>query len=187
MKKILVPLLIITASAFLIRFINLTSLPVFADEAIYIRWSQIMANEPTLRFLPLSDGKQPLYMWVLMFLVRRFSDPLFIGRLVSVICGIGTLLGVFATAYYLFKSKLAGLTATLMWALTPFAVFFDRMALTDSMLTMFGVWTFLGAVVMVKTKRLDAAIGTGFALGFASLTKSPALLPVTKVVNKAPY
>src|SRR3990172_3195673 len=107
MKKILVPLLIITASAFLIRFINLTSLPVFADEAIYIRWSQIMANEPTLRFLPLSDGKQPLYMWVLMLVVDRFSDPLFVGRFISLLCGIGTVVGLFLTTFYLFRSYTA--------------------------------------------------------------------------------
>src|SRR3990167_6693478 len=146
MKKILVPLLIITASAFLIRFINLTSLPVFADEAIYIRWSQIMANEPTLRFLPMSDGKQPLFMWILMFVINRFSDPLFAGRLISVFTGIGTLMGLFAVTFLLFKSRLAALVSSFIWAISPYALFFDRIALVDSMLTMFGIWTFFFAV-----------------------------------------
>src|SRR3990167_4061230 len=86
-------LLAILLFGFAIRIVNLTILPVFVDEAIYVRWAQVMANEPTLRFLPLSDGKQPLYMWVLMFVIKYFSDPLFIGRLLSVATGVGTALG----------------------------------------------------------------------------------------------
>ena len=71
----------------LLRVINLTILPVFADEAIYIRWAQVMRAESTLRFLPLSDGKQPLFMWVVIPFLKLFSDPLVAGRLVSVFTG----------------------------------------------------------------------------------------------------
>lgn len=134
-----------------------------------------MANEPTLRFLPLSDGKQPLFMWVLMFLVRRFSDPLFIGRVLSVICGMATMIGIFILSYLLFKSKWVGLMASLVWAVSPFSLFFDRMALVDSMLVMFGVATAIFGLLTAREKRLDYALLTGFALGFASLTKSPAV------------
>jgi len=88
-----------------LRLYNLNLLPIFGDEAIYIRWAQVMGAQPGLRFLPLTDGKQPLFMWVLMFLVRRFSDPLLIGRLTSVFYGMGTLLGIFSLSYYLFKNK----------------------------------------------------------------------------------
>ena len=50
--------------------------PIFGDEAIYIRWAQIMRAEPTLRFIPLSDGKQPLYMWAIIPLLKLISNPL---------------------------------------------------------------------------------------------------------------
>lgn len=160
---------------FLIRIYNLTILPVFADEAIYIRWSQIMSSEPTLRFLPLSDGKQPLFMWILMFGVRRLSDPLFAGRLVSVMAGMGSIIGVGALAYILFKSKKASVTASLIYSVSPYSVFFDRMALVDALLSMLTIWTFIFAVIAAKTKRIDAAMVCGFFLGAASLTKSPAL------------
>ncbi|MFC1625704.1 ArnT family glycosyltransferase [Patescibacteria group bacterium] len=167
----------------LLRVYNLTLLPVFVDEAIYIRWSQIMVNEPTLRFLPLSDGKQPLFMWVLMFLVKRFSDPLFIGRLLSVASGVGTMVGIFTLSYLLFKSKMVSLTSAFIWAISPYSLFFDRMALVDPMLCMFGVATAIFGLLTVRYKRLDYALLTGLSLGFASLTKSPAvffavLLPV---------
>ena len=107
-KWTLLGLATIILVGFALRIINLTTLPVFGDEAIYIRWSQIMGAEPGLRFVPLSDGKQPLFMWVLMFLVRRFSDPLLISRTTSVLYGLTTLLGVFVISVLLFKSKKTG-------------------------------------------------------------------------------
>lgn len=160
---------------FVLRFYHLNLLPVFADEAIYIRWSQIMSAEPTLRFLPLSDGKQPLFMWILMFIVKRVSDPLFAGRILSVVSGLGTMIGIFAVSYLLFKNKLTSLISALIWAISPFSFFFDRMALVDAMLAMFAVWTMFFAILTAKTRRLDFAMITGFALGFSLLTKSPAL------------
>ncbi len=187
---ILLGFLIVAIGLFL-RIYNLTILPVFTDEAIYIRWSQIMVAEPTLRFLPLSDGKQPLFMWILMFLVNRFSDPLFIGRFISVVSGMVTIIGLFSFALYLFKSKKVALITSLIWAVSPFSLFFDRMALVDSLLAMFGLWSLFLAVITVRTMRLDMAMFTGFALGGALLTKSPALffvilLPTTVILSNWP-
>lgn len=188
-KLVLLLLPLILLFAFIIRIYHLTILPVFADEAIYVRWSQVMAAESTLRFLPLSDGKEPLYMWVLMFAVRRFSDPLFIGRLESIFTGMGTILGIFSLSYVLFKNKKLSLLASFLWSVCPIAFFFDRMALVDSMLAMFGVWTLFFAILTAKLKRLDTAMLAGFMLGFAWLTKSPAiffilLIPVTWIYAK---
>lgn len=134
-----------------------------------------MASEPTLRFLPLSDGKQPLFMWFLMFFVKRMSDPLFAGRMLSALTGIGSVIGLFFVTLRLFRSKLAALIASLLWILSPLSLFFDRMALVDSMLTCFGIWTLLLGIITAETLRLDAALILGFVLGLASLTKSPAL------------
>lgn len=160
---------------FLVRLPNLTIIPVFADEAIYIRWAQIMRDEPTLRFLPLSDGKQPLFMWAVIPFLKAFSDPLVAGRLVSVLTGFGTLIGTEVLSWYLFRSTKAALATGLFYALSPFAIFFDRMALADSMLAMFGVWTLIFGVITARLIRLDTAMLAGFSLGGALLTKSPAL------------
>lgn len=158
-----------------LRLINLTILPVFADEAIYIRWSQVMRAEPTLRFLPLSDGKQPLFMWITMPFLKIFSDPLVAGRMVSVLAGLGSLIGLAVMGYLLFKDFRISLTASLLYAITPFFVFFDRLALVDSLLMMFGVWLALLAVLLVKFPRLDLAMIAGGVLAGALLTKSPAI------------
>lgn len=159
----------------LIRLINLNILPVFADEAIYIRWSQVMRAEPTLRFLPLSDGKQPLFMWLVIPLLKLFADSLFAGRFISVLAGLGTMIGLFLLSLQLFKSKKIAIVSAFLYVIVPFAVFFDRMALADSLLSMFGIWILLLSIVLVKYPRLDLAMITGMVLGGALLTKSPAM------------
>ena len=187
---IILGLLLFFIAAFL-RIYNLTNLPVFADEAIYIRWAQVMKAESTLRFLPLSDGKQPLFMWAVIPFLKVFSDPLFAGRFVSVLTGLATIVGIFVAAQILFNSKKVSLVAALIYCLSPFSLFFDRMALVDSMLAMFGVWVFIFATYTAKTLRFDFAMLTGFTLGGALLTKSPALffsllLPSTWLFAKWP-
>lgn len=178
--------------ALFLRTYNLLAIPIFADEAIYVRWAQVMRNEPTLRFLPLSDGKQPLFMWTVMGILQFFADPLIAGRIVSALSGIVSLIGIFFLAYRLFKSKEGALLAVFLYAVSPYAVFFDRMALVDSMLAVFGVWSLYFAVLTAQTLRLDTAMMTGFMLGGAWLTKSPAifyllLLPTVVILSKFPH
>lgn len=158
-----------------LRLYHLDNFPVFVDEAIYVRWAQVMKAEQTLRFLPMSDGKQPLYMWMVIPFLSVIDNPLLAGRLVSSLTGLSTLVGIGFLSYLLFKSKKVVLTATFFYAIVPYAVFFDRLALADSMLSMFGIWTFIGGVLTARTLRLDIALLTGFVLGGAWLTKSPAL------------
>lgn len=167
--------LLICGIALGLRLINLTAIPIFADEAIYIRWAQVMRAEPTLRFLPLSDGKQPLFMWVVIPFLKLMQDPLVAGRMVSVLTGLGTLLGISYVSFITLRSKKAALLSALLYALSPYMFFFDRMALVDSMLAFFGIWFFALLITAIKYTRFDFAMLAGIALGGALLTKSPAL------------
>ena len=181
-------LLVIIGVFFLLRVPNLTLQPIFADEAIYIRWAQVMRAESTLRFLPLSDGKTPLFMWILMPVLKFIEDPLFAGRFLSVMSGLATLLGVFALSWRVFSLRVA-LWSALIYAIVPYTVFFDRMALVDSMLSAFTVWTVFFAIWLAQSVRLDIAMILGFILGGAWLTKTPAflnllLLPISILVFK---
>ena len=157
---ILAGLLIITLF-FALRLPNLTLQPIFADEAIYIRWAQVMRAEPTLRFLPLTDGKTPLFMWTLMPVLKLVEDPLLAGRLLSVGTGFITLIGVFFLARRIFGTKVAFWSA-LIYAVTPYTVFFDRMALVDSMLAAFTIWSIYFGVWLLKSQHLDLAMILGF-------------------------
>ena len=188
LKSEIIAVVVIFAIAAFFRLYNLNELPVFVDEAIYVRWAQVMRAETTLRFLPLSDGKQPLFMWIVIPFMKVTTDPLIAGRLVSALSGLATLLGVFSLSYLLFKSKKLSLIAGTLYAISPYGVFFDRMALVDSLLTMFGVWFLIFLILTVKKLRLDYAMLAGFALGGALLTKSPSLyfvilIPTTLLIS----
>lgn len=160
---------------FALRLPNLTIQPIFADEAIYIRWAQIMKAEPTLRFVSLSDGKTPLFMWAMTPMFKIFDDPLFAGRFLSVLSGFMTMTGLFFLARRVFNKAISYWTI-LLYAACPYAVFFDRMALVDSMLAAFTVWVIYFSIWLLKSLRLDIAMILGYLLGGALLVKTPAMM-----------
>jgi len=168
-------LLVLIGCYFILRLPNLTLQPIFADEAIYIRWAQVMKSEPTLRFLPLSDGKTPFFMWLMIPMFKIFEDPLFAGRFLSVISGLFTLMGVYFLAKKVFGKQTA-FWASLLYVITPYTVFFDRMALVDSMLAGFTIWIIYFAITLAQKLRIDLAMILGYLLGGALLTKTPAMV-----------
>ncbi|MCR4264106.1 MAG: glycosyltransferase family 39 protein [Candidatus Roizmanbacteria bacterium] len=179
-----ISILAITIAYFVIRLTNLTDIPIFTDEAIYIRWAQIGGQDVSHRFISLTDGKQPLFVWGTMATLRLFSDPLFAGRIVSVFTGFFSLVGVAVLSYELFKKKSVALLASILYLTSPFALMYDRLALMDSMLATFSIWSLFLAIRLVKTERLDMALILGMSLGGGVLTKTSGfisiyLLPVT--------
>ena len=124
----------------LTRLYNLDLVPIFADEAIYIRWAQLLAFDWRHLFVPLTDGKTPLFMWLLAPLLRLNFDPLLTGRVLSALSGLGTVVGVYFLAKKLFEEKTARLAAGLA-LFQPFLLFYDRMSLTDSLLTALIIWS----------------------------------------------
>lgn len=168
-------LLALIAFYFVLRLPNLTLQPIFADEAIYVRWAQVMRAEPTLRFLSLSDGKTPLFMWIMIPLFKFIHDPLFAGRFLSVISGFFTLMGVYFLSKKVFSAKVA-FWSGFLYVITPYTVFFDRMALVDPMLAAFTVWAVYFAIWLLKSLRLDLAMILGYLFGGAILSKTPGLL-----------
>ena len=107
------------------RLYHLVTLPVFTDEAIYIRWSQIASNDAAWRFISLTDGKQPMFVWIAMVLLKVIDDPLFAGRFVSVIAGFFSVIGMFFLGREVFKNTKIGLLASLLYVLYPFALVYD--------------------------------------------------------------
>ncbi|MDD2482729.1 MAG: glycosyltransferase family 39 protein [Candidatus Shapirobacteria bacterium] len=178
---------------FFSRLQNLTAIPVFGDEAIYIRWAQIIKAEESLRFIPQTDGKQPLFMWINAVTLKMFSDPLVSGRIVSVFAGFGLVLLLFLTTsvFLNYESKdqnifkfikdsinknfYKSLFPSLIYCFLPFSFFFDRMALADTLLSFFGLSALFLSLLLAKYPRLDISLILGFILGLSWLTKSPAI------------
>jgi len=184
-KEILVALSL-SIAYFVTRLYNLMSLPMFTDEAIYTRWSQIAKQDASWRFISLTDGKQPSFVWLDMIFMRFFSDPLMAGRVVSVFAGFFGMVGIFFLASELFKSPSAGsgqarrigFIAASVYLIYPFSLVYDRMALYDSLVAAISVWSLYFAVLLVRRIRLDVALILGMVLGAGVLTKSNAFLSI---------
>jgi len=193
LAKYLLAITLLSFVFFLTRLINLDTLPVFGDEAIYLRWSQLIRNVETLRFIPLTDGKQPLFMWIVAVLLKFFTNPLIAGRFLSVISGYFSALFLsFVFLIYLnYDSNNKNIFSFLFeslkkyWALSlipfvvylflPFSFFFDRLSLPDNLLSTLGIVSLFLILLISKFPRLDLTLILGGFLGLAWITKSPAI------------
>lgn len=183
-------LLAFTLVYFALNLSKLTRLPIFVDEAIYLRWAQIAWHDAIWRFISLTDGKQPLFTWFVIPFMKLIKDPLEAGRVATVVAGYFTLLGTGYSAYLL-KDKKFSFYAMLLVLTSPYIFFYNRFAVMESLLTAFGVWCFAISILLAKYRRLDLAMILGFFLGFGMLVKSSALFylilsPVAYVLYPSP-
>jgi len=92
------------------------------------------------------------------------------------LAGFGSMLGLAFLSWLIFNNLFTVAFTALIFAVVPYTVFFDRMALADSLLAMFGVWSLVLAILFSKTKKLEHAMFLGFAIGGGLITKSPAII-----------
>jgi len=168
--------------AALLRTFQLTTLfPILVDEAIYLRWAEIIQHQGQW-FISLLDGKPPLSYWFLA--VGRFfsdGDPLFQGRLFAVLAGLLSTFGIFQVARRIAprpEAESAGLLAAGLYAIFSWALLYDRLAYTEAWVNLFGIaiaWTSL--VCFEKAGRnWSRELGPGLALGLGLFTKQTAIL-----------
>jgi 4-amino-4-deoxy-L-arabinose transferase-like glycosyltransferase len=183
------------------RIPGLMRLPIFCDEAIYLRYAQLIRRAPWGNALvSLVDPKPPLHYWLLAAVFGATSDPLLAGRLLSVAVGLATTLLVIPLCQELTalspppRSKapagsgskptdLFTLFACLLFLSCPFLAFYQRMALAEALLV---AETILVTWLSLRLARDPSrgAMVLGLALGSALLTKQVfsytlAALPLT--------
>lgn len=159
---------------------QLTLLPVFADEAIYIRWAQLIIDDwQQYLFFPLNDGKTPLFFWLLVPWQFVFSDQLWAARFVSVLIGLLQMFSLAQLVKILGGKKVAQWLSMLFVTILPFWYFHHRLALTDGLLALTLTWVVIGTLQLIKVsseKKLWWALTAGLSLGLALWSKLPALL-----------
>lgn len=160
------------------RLVNLTAIPIFVDEAIYLRWAQIARFDADWRFISLTDGKQPLFVWLTMVFMKIIKEPLVAGRLVSIGTGLVTAIGIWFLSFVIFRNHRLSLFASLLYIVGPFYLLYDRMALMDAMVGTFSVLALLFGVLLIQTLRLDVALILGAILGGGILTKTSGFLNI---------
>jgi 4-amino-4-deoxy-L-arabinose transferase-like glycosyltransferase len=171
-------LAILTLVYFVSRFYSILSLPIFTDEAIYIRWAQIAKQDANWRFISLTDGKQPMFIWLMMISLRLIQDPLLAGRMVSIGAGFFTLIGMYFLGREIFKINKIGLVSSVLYVVFPMALVYDRMALYDSLVGSFAVWALFLIILLVRRVRMDVALILGMVVGGGVLTKTNAFFSI---------
>jgi len=161
------------------RFFNLTILPIFNDESTYLFLAKTIATTNHHWFISLIWGKGPLFIWILVGILKLFpsQDYLLAGRMVSVLFGVFTLLGIYKISLLLFKQRFIGIAASLLYILSPFALFYDRITLFDSCITAILVWFLYTALKAKNNSKITYAFFLGIFVFFTLLIKFNAIIP----------
>ncbi|NPV68246.1 MAG: hypothetical protein HPY64_13985 [Anaerolineae bacterium] len=153
------------ALAFLLmRLPLLTRLPVFVDEGAHIFWAQENLAGGWV------DGK-----WLSIVIMAGFVGglplpPLLAARLCAVILSLGSLLLIISIGARL-GTRRDGLLAGLIYVLLPYTFFYDRLALTDHSMILFGLLGVLLTLDILHAYRSGGAILLTLALIAAMLAK----------------
>lgn len=169
------PFLWLSIFYLLTRLVNILKLPLFNDESIYIDWANKEINTKGLLYYSLYDGKPPLLMWIFGLFHKFIGDPLLAGRLVSVIAGFFTLLGIYKLSEKYFGERTARLSG-LFYVAIPIFVFFDRQALMESALCAVGIWSIYYFLDLIGKPGIKNAIILGIIWGLGVFIKQSALI-----------
>ena len=179
-----------TLLALLVRVFSLRALPIFGDEAIFLRLAAIAERDPIGRlWISLQESQPPLHVWLLALFLPLSPDPVLAGRALSVVAGV---LCVPAAAWAARRTLEAfgadpldagigtGATAALL-ALCPFFVFSGRLARVDAL---FLLETILAAGLAVAIASASGArarplgILFGLAMGLTMLSRQAVSYPL---------
>ncbi len=166
---------------FLTRLVNLSKLPIFNDEATYLDWSYRMINFKGEFYHSVYHAKPPLFMWVVGLARKLISDPLLAGRVMSVITGFLTALGLYKISKEIFNQKTAYL-AFFLYIIIPIFVFFDRQALMESSVAASGVWSFYFFLKLKKSYQYKYSFLLGTVLGLGYLVKTSAIVFLLAII-----
>lgn len=179
-------LVILIACYLATRLLFLLRLPPVIDEGthIYLAWEMQDGDLAS----GAGDGRWTTIQIFALALLLPLK-PLLAVRLVGVISGLFTMLAIFFTGRRLFSEDV-GFISSLLYVLVPYALFYDRLALSDGLSLAFGTWTlFLSIRCVQSERRYDAFLLTVLLL-LTILTKLAGILaifyPIGAVIFLAP-
>lgn len=187
----LVTVALLTVAGVVTRLPSLRALPVFGDEAIFLRLARLVAADPSRNlWLPLSAPSAPLHPWLLALSLPLCRDPVTAGRLLSVACG-ALLIPAFAWAVRRMDTLLTGesaprdatVAASVLALCSPFLVFSARLARVDALFAAeVALVTGFALEIVIRARRgerlISPAVALGVALGLTMLTRQAVSYPL---------
>jgi len=180
-------LAIILLSALVVRLINIT-FPVggyhhwrqadtaavarnFHEEGYRFCYPQIDWRGSTEGYV---ESEFPLYNYSVALLYGLFGEDEVWGRLLSAVCGLLTVAGLFVLVRLYFPDRVA-LWSAAVYAFLPLNVFYSRAFMPEAMMLMFSVWALYHFGCWLRYERLANLVASAVCLSLAILLKLPAL------------
>ena len=180
----LVVMALVTIVALVPRLTNLLGMDPFIDEAASLDWPlriYELASPRTWMLSVLSDGRPPLYLWTIVPVAAVIDNGILAGRVVAVVADALCAVALYTLGRELHSRLVGGLGATL-WALSAFPVFFARISVDDSLLTLMAALTTLAGVHLARRPTLISGALCGLCLALTVLTKTNGVLMATALV-----
>jgi hypothetical protein len=153
-------------------FVHLTALPAFEDEGAQLGWIW-RAIEAGDWLLPLGDGK-PLEAWPMVPLVRLgVVPPLLVTRALHVLAGMMGAVLTWRLALGVQERRAVALASGVLFAICPFAVYLQRLALSEMFLCASGTWVLVNSLRLTQSPTWPRAAALAVGLILAALAKLP--------------
>lgn len=156
-----------------VRAHSILALPIFVDESLHMMRAQVVYDftDAKASILP---AKLLLYYYLGLFRLQDVGGAWVARQAVALLAPLGAALTL-ALTRQLFKRWSAGLLAMAFYGLMPFMLFFERMALADTFVMLFGLAFALLSVRLARQPSPRHAAYAGVAFGVALLAKLTAL------------
>lgn len=167
--------------------INLTLLPLFVDEGVYLWWGdRVLLGELERGF---GEGK-PLVGWAIALMVALGADYVAAPRLAQALIGSLTWISIVLLGEH-YLSRRTAFIAAVLWIVLPYALLFERLSTPDATMAAFGMLTVYLSVRMTTDRRWQIAGAAGAGIIATILAKSPvgaffAIAPLAVVVILQP-
>ena len=158
------------------------SLPIFGDEAIYLRWAQLIREGHW--WISLIDPKPPLHFWLIAAFYNWAHDPLLASRLISVACGVLSIPALAAACNEIASlarapapsGRTLGLVACVLAIFCPFLNFYQRLGTADALFILemlLAVWLSLrwARLLAAQKSAWPTAIILSLAMASAMMTR----------------
>jgi len=178
---------LLMACYLVLRLPHLRDMPVFTDETTYLRWAQLIADNPLHNlWVSMKDAKLPLHYWLLALARPLAQDPVVAGRLLSALFGGATVLLLLPLCHELRAlaspsedALLFGYLSAALVITSPLLALLQRLALAEPLLLLESValaWLSLRLarfIVQNHSKRdcRIAAVALGLVWGMLLITK----------------
>lgn len=167
-------LLVLGGGAFL-RLWELNQAGYNSDEAVYAGQAAAIAQDPDLKeIFPVFRAHPLLFQFILALAFQSGTNDL-LGRLVSVVIGLGTI-GIVYLLGKLLYGPWAGLIAALFLACMPYHVIVSRQVLLDTPLTFFTTLTLYVLAHFARNQHPNWLHAVGAMMGLTFLAKETGIV-----------